>query len=79
MSDMQFAHRAGNGFIALSDAEPANGFHYVRASSISVIRPVWDKNDEWIGSDVFTLDGSKRRVNASFEQIVDAINDLVVK
>jgi len=77
MTDAQFARNVGNGFIAIKDHEPMNGDHYIRADHITAIRPIWNIEEEWIGSDVFTLDGSKRRVNASFEQIMDAITNTV--
>lgn len=68
-----FAKAIQAGFVELRDWEPANGSHYIRAAHITAVRPTWDKHEEWTGCDVFTLDGSRRRVNASFEQIAAAI------
>ena len=74
-SDKTFASNVGCGFIELRDATPHNGSHFIRASSITAIRPAWDKDDVWIGCDVYTVDGSQRRVNASVEQILAAAMD----
>jgi len=63
------------GFVALQDATPMNRDHFIRATHISVVRPVWNAEKEWIGCDVTTLDGSTRRVAASVEQILDAISE----
>lgn len=69
----QFAQPVGTGFIMLKDATATGGNHFVRADHISAIRPVWNSHNEWIGCRVFTLDGTDRTVNASFEQITAAI------
>ena len=69
--DGKFALPASCGFIEILDVE--NGSHFIRAAHITAIRPAWDDDQRWIGCDVFTIDGSRRCVNASFEQIADAI------
>jgi hypothetical protein len=74
MSD--HAKVAGSGFIELLDAQPANGSHFLRAEHITAIRPAWDKHEDWIGCHVHTLDGTSRLVNASFEDIAAAIDEV---
>lgn len=74
MSD-KFARAVGNGFIAVKDAKKNNGDHFIRIDHITAIRPKWNENDEWVRTDLQTLDGSMRSVNASFEQIMDAMTD----
>src|SRR3546814_15967580 len=75
MDDTHVASHWGNGFIALLDVKPSNGSHYIRAAHVTAIRPAWDEDENWIGCDVTALDGSKRRVNASFEQIMAAVSE----
>lgn len=74
MSD-KFARAVGNGFIEVKDEENNNGYHYIRIDHITAIRPEWDANENWVGTIIYTLDGSRRRVNAAFEQIMDAMTD----
>jgi len=71
--DHEFARHAGAGFVALMDADGTRGWHFVRAAHITAIRNAFDKDDLWLGCDVWLVDGSRRRVNASFEQIASAI------
>ena len=73
MDNSHFADSVGLGFVSLLDVEPGNGSHFIRAAHITAIRPVWNDDEDWIGCDVFTLDGTKRRVNASLEQIMAAM------
>lgn len=75
MTDNEFAIPFGQGFVSLRDHKPYNGAHFVRADHISAIRPCWNDDDVWIGTDVFTLDGRRMRVNATVEQILQAIAD----
>lgn len=65
------------GFIELLDWQPMNGTHLIRAAHITAIRPVWDADEIWIGCDVYTTDGSCRRVNASIEQIVEKMKEVL--
>lgn len=69
----RFAIAVACGFIEILDSKANNGSHFIRAAHITAVRPVWNDDEVWIGCNVFTLDGTVRMVNASFEQIADAI------
>jgi len=72
MDDTHYAESFGSGFIRLLPSDSAQGSHFIRAAHVVAIQPQF-AGDQWICCEVITIDGSKRRVNASVEQIIAAM------
>jgi hypothetical protein len=69
---MNFAQSATCGFVELLDAK-GDGSHFIRAAHIVRISPAFDADGVWTHCDVWTIDGRTTCVNATFEQIAEAI------